>query len=273
MLLITGSKGQLGTCLSKLLPEAVCADVDELDITNEDAVCNFVRKNNIDTIINCAAYTAVDKAEDDISLAEKINVLGITNLAKSGAKVIHISTDYVFDGTAHKPYAETDSTNPQSVYGKTKLDGENALFSEAHTATVIRTAWLYSEYGNNFLKTMLRLGSERKELGVVADQVGTPTYAGDLAEAIVALLPHIKEGTKEIYHFSNEGVCSWYDFATAIMELGNRDCKVNPISTKDYPARAARPHYSVLDKSKIKNTLGIKIPHWRESLKKCINQF
>ena len=187
--------------------------------------------------------------------------------------MIHISTDYVFDGTAHKPYAETDSTNPQSVYGKTKLDGENALFSEAHTATVIRTAWLYSEYGNNFLKTMLRLGSERKELGVVADQVGTPTYAGDLAEAIVALLPHIKEGAKEIYHFSNEGVCSWYDFATAIMELGNRDCKVNSISTKDYPARAARPHYSVLDKSKIKNTLGIKIPHWRESLKKCINQF
>ena len=273
MLLISGSKGQLGTCLSKLLPDAICADVDVLDITDLDGVCKFVEENSIDTIINCAAYTAVDKAEDDVEMSEKINVQGIKNLSLTGAKIIHISTDYVFDGRSNLPYVETDLPNPKSVYGKTKLLGENAVIENANTAIIIRTAWLYSEYGNNFVKTMRKLGRERESLNVVFDQIGTPTYAQDLAEAIAKILPQIKDKTKEIFHFSNEGVCSWYDFALAIMQYSNIDCKVNPIESKDYPTKAYRPPYSVLNKSKIKEFYSIKIPYWRESLKKCINQF
>ena len=272
MYLITGSKGQLGTELSKLLPDAICADIDILDITDENAVKNFVRDNNIDVIINCAAYTAVDKAETDIELATKINVDGPRNLAKSGAKVIHISTDYVFDGTGHRPYNPDEKTNPVSVYGETKRAGEVAVLENADIAVVIRTAWLYSPYGNNFVKTMRRLGAEKDSLNVVADQIGTPTYAADLADAIVKILPQITSENSGVYHFTNEGVCSWYDFANEIMELSNLKCVVNPIKSSQYPTPAARPFYSVLDKDKIKQVFGINIKHWKDGLKRCISE-
>lgn len=271
-ILITGSRGQLGTELSKLLPDAVLTDVAELDITDLNAVQKFVKENGIGTIINCAAYTAVDKAEDDAALAEKINVLGPENLSKTGCKIIHISTDYVFDGKGYKPYAPEDETKPISVYGKTKRAGELAVLQNAKEAVIIRTAWLYSPYGNNFVKTMRRLGAERESLNVVADQVGTPTYAGDLAKAIVQILPQISEKTRGIYHFTNEGVCSWYDFATEIMDESGLKCQVNPIPTSAYPTRAERPAYSVLDKTKTKNTFGIQIAHWKRALQKCIRQ-
>ena len=272
MLLITGNKGQLGTELSALLPDALKTDYDTLDITDAAAVKAFVKENNVDTIINCAAYTAVDKAEEDVQMAEKINCLGVENLAKSGATVVHISTDYVFDGSSCRPYVETDTPCPVSVYGKTKLAGEKALFREATTAAVIRTAWLYSPYGNNFVKTMRRLGAQKESLNVIFDQIGTPTYAADLAKAIVELLPHIQKGSKEIYHFSNEGVCSWYDFARKIMELSGLSCQVMPIETKDYPTLATRPHYSVLNKAKIRGVLGHPIAHWEEALKRCLEK-
>jgi dTDP-4-dehydrorhamnose reductase len=272
MYLITGSKGQLGTELSKLLPDAICADIDILDITDENAVKNFVRDNNIDVIINCAAYTAVDKAETDIEMATKINVDGPRNLAKSGAKVIHISTDYVFDGTGHRPYNPDEKTNPVSVYGKTKRAGEVAVLENADVAVVIRTAWLYSPYGNNFVKTMRRLGAEKDSLNVVADQIGTPTYAADLADAIVKIIPQITSENSGVYHFTNEGVCSWYDFANEIMELSNLECVVNPIKSSQYPTPAARPFYSVLDKDKIKQVFGINIKHWKDGLKRCISE-
>ena len=271
--LITGSRGQLGTELSKLLPDAVLTDVGELDITDLTAVRQFVKENNVDTIINCAAYTAVDKAEDDIESAEKINVLGPENLAKTGCKIVHISTDYVFDGLGHKPYTPADETKPISVYGKTKRAGELAVLNNATEAVIIRTAWLYSPYGNNFVKTMRRLGAEKESINVVADQIGTPTYAGDLAEAIVAILPQISEKTKGIYHFTNEGVCSWYDFATEIMKQSGLKCQATPIPSSDYPTKANRPFYSVLDKSKIKETFNITIQHWQKGLEKCLKQF
>ncbi len=273
MYLVTGSNGQLGRELAELLPEAILTDVDTLDITDLNAVKKFVADNNIDVIINCAAYTAVDKAEDDVDMATKINVDGPKNLALSGAKIIHVSTDYVFDGMGCKPYTEEDETNPVSVYGKTKRAGELAVLQNADVAVVIRTAWLYSPYGNNFVKTMQRLGAERSELNVVGDQIGTPTYAGDLAQAIVQILPQLSRDKKGVYHFTNEGVCSWYDFAYKIMELSELSCQVNPIESKDYPTRATRPFYSVLNKSKIKSTFGIKISHWEEGLKKCLKQF
>lgn len=271
-ILITGANGQLGKELSKLLPDAVLTDVAELDITDLSAVQTFVRDNHIGWIINCAAYTAVDKAEDDKELAEKINVTGPENLAKSGAKVIHISTDYVFDGLGHKPYEPTDETRPISVYGKTKRAGELAVLENANTAIIIRTAWLYSTHGNNFVKTMRRLGAERETLNVVADQIGSPTYAGDLAVAITEILPQIKTGQKKVYHFTNEGVCSWYDFAGKIMELSKLNCTVNPIPSSAYPTKATRPFYSVLSKEEIKADFGIKIAHWEQALKKCINE-
>ena len=270
MFLITGSKGQLGTELSKLLPQAVLTDVEQLDITNEAAVKKYVCEHNIDTIINCAAYTAVDKAEDDKELASKINIDGPRNLALSGAKVVHISTDYVFDGTGHIPYQPEDMATPVSVYGQTKLAGEQEVLQHTKEAIIIRTAWLYSPYGNNFVKTMRRLGKEKESLNVVADQIGTPTYAADLALAIVKILPQINAQNKGVYHFTDEGVCSWYDFARKIMELSGLKCKVNPIPSSAYPTKATRPHYSVLDKNKIKNTFGIEIPHWEESLKECL---
>ena len=272
MLLVTGGKGQLGTELSKILPNAIYTDIEELDITNELAVRRFVTSNKIKTIINCAAYTAVDRAEDDIEAATKINVDGPRNLARSGAKIIHISTDYVFDGMNYRPYRPNDITNPISVYGKTKLAGERAVFENAYVATVIRTAWLYSPYGNNFVKTMRRLGAEHESINVVTDQIGSPTYAGDLAAAIVKILPQINTKNRGIYHFTNSGVCSWYDFATEIMNMSGLKCVVNPISSDEYPTRAKRPFYGVLDKSKIQKTFGIEINHWKKSLAKCINQ-
>ena len=272
MYLITGSKGQLGTELSKLLPNAILTDVAELDITNQDAVNSFVKANNIDTIINCAAYTAVDKAEEDKEVAYKINVTGPENLAKTGCKVVHVSTDYVFDGTGHKPYQPSDDTHPVSVYGRTKLAGENAVLTNASVAVVIRTAWLYSPYGNNFVKTMQRLGREKTSINVVCDQIGTPTYAADLAQAIVAIIPQMNENNSGIYHYTNEGVCSWYDFAHEIIRLSSLDCKVLPIPSSAYPTKATRPFYSVLDKTNIKTTFGLLIPHWQDSLVKCIKQ-
>ena len=273
MYLITGCNGQLGTEIAKRLPDAICADVDVLDITDADAVKKFVDENNVDLIINCAAYTAVDKAEDDIDLATKINVDGPRNLAKTGAKIIHISTDYVFGGMGSKPYAADDETNPVSVYGKTKRAGEIAVLENAKCSVVIRTAWLYSAYGNNFVKTMRRLGAEKESLNVVADQIGSPTFAKDLAQAIVTILPQMNETNKGIYHYTNEGVCSWYDFATEIMTLSGLACKVSPIPSSAYPTKATRPFYSVLNKEKIKNVFNIEIPHWKESLVKCLKQF
>ena len=273
MFLITGSNGQLGSELKKLLPEAVFADVDVLDITDAGAVKSFVKAQNIDTIINCAAYTAVDMAEDEPELARCINVDGPANLAASGAKIIHISTDYVFDGCGHKPYKPEDDACPVSVYGETKLQGEQEVLKRAETAVIIRTAWLYSEFGNNFVKTMRRLGAEKESLNVVSDQIGTPTYAFDLAQAIVNILPQLSSEKRGIYHFTNEGVSSWYDFAVEIMALSGLKCKVLPIPTEAYPTKAKRPFYSVLDKSKIKNTFNLDIPHWKESLKKCLQQF
>ena len=272
MYLITGSNGQLGTELAKLLPDALLTDVADLDITDEAAVKAYVQKHNVDTIINCAAYTAVDKAEDDEALAAKINIDGPRNLAKSGAKVVHVSTDYVFDGLGHKPYQPEDAAHPVSVYGRTKLAGEKEVLEYAEQAVIIRTAWLYSPYGNNFVKTMRRLGAEKESLNVVADQIGTPTYAGDLAKAIVQILPQMSTINKGVYHFTNEGVCSWYDFARKIIELSGLSCKVNPIPSSAYPTKATRPFYSVLDKSKIKETFNINIQHWEEGLKDCLNQ-
>ena len=273
MYLITGSNGQLGTELSKLLPEAILTDADTLDITDAQAVMKFVKEHNIDTIINCAAYTAVDKAEDNPELVRRINVDGPRNLALTGCKIIHISTDYVFDGTGHHPYQPEDTANPVSVYGKTKLAGEKAVLENAKIAVVIRTAWLYSAQGNNFVKTMRRLGTEKESLNVVSDQVGTPTFAGDLAQAIVAVLPQMSEQNKGVYHYTDEGVCSWYDFAHEIMSLSGLQCKVNPITSSEYPTKAVRPFYSVLDKTKIKKTFNIEIPYWKESLIKCLKQF
>ncbi len=273
MFLITGCNGQLGKELSKKLPDAICADVDKLDITDERAVQNFVKENNIELIINCAAWTAVDKAEDEVDLATKINVDGPRNLAKTGAKIIHISTDYVFDGTAHRPYETDEKTNPVSVYGKTKLAGEIAVLENSHCAVVIRTAWLYSAFGNNFVKTMRKLGNEKDVINVVADQIGTPTFAADLADAIVQIIPQMKTENSGVYHFTNEGVCSWYDFAVEILELSGIKCVVNPIKSNQYPTRAVRPFYSVLDKDKIKEVFGIKISHWKDSLKKALKDF
>ena len=270
MYLITGCNGQLGTELKKRIPNAICADIDTLDITDMVAVNKFVSENNIDLIINCAAYTAVDKAEDDIDMATKINVDGPRNLAKTGVKIIHISTDYVFDGTSHKPYTTDDETNPVSVYGKTKRAGELAVLENAPVAVVIRTAWLYSPYGNNFVKTMQRLGRERDSINVVADQIGTPTYAGDLADAIVQIISQMNKQNSGVYHFTNMGVCSWYEFASEIMDLSCINCDVNPINSDQYPTRAKRPFYSVLDKSKIQNVFSIKIKHWKQSLKECL---
>lgn len=274
MFLVTGCNGQLGTALQTLLKDkAVYIDRDELDLTDAGAVKDYLLANPFDMIINCAAYTAVDKAESDAENAHKVNALAPLYLAKYGKRIIHISTDYVFDGTNYKPYTEKDATNPVSVYGKTKREGELNVLENADTAIIIRTAWLYSPHGGNFVKTMRKLGAERETLNVVSDQIGSPTNAYDLAEAIVAMLPQIKEGEKEIFHFTDEGVCSWYDFATEIMEQSKLSCKVYPIASKDYPTPASRPHYSVLDKTKIKQRFNITIPHWKKGLEKCLKQF
>ena len=278
--LITGANGQLGNEM-RVLSEAnkeytyFFTDVAELDICNEQAVMDFVKANDIKVIVNCAAYTAVDKAEENVELCTKLNADAVGYLAKAaevnGTEFVQISTDYVFDGTAHIPYQETEPTCPNSVYGSTKLAGEQNALTLCSRSMVIRTAWLYSTFGNNFVKTMIRLGKERDTLGVIFDQVGTPTYARDLARAIFAA---IRQGVVQgVYHFSNEGVCSWYDFTKAIHRIaGITDCKVNPLHTEEYPTPAKRPHYSVLDKTKIKNTYQIEILYWDDSLKECISQ-
>jgi dTDP-4-dehydrorhamnose reductase len=277
-ILITGANGQLGNEMQVVAKENpqyhyFYTDVNELDITNEQAILTFVEKNEIDLIVNCAAYTAVDKAEDNEDLCHKLNAVAPGYLAKAAetrhAGMIQISTDYVFDGTQHIPYKEDQTTCPDSVYGTTKLEGERQVLNNCTNSLIIRTAWLYSIYGNNYVKTMIRLGKEKEQLGVIFDQIGTPTYANDLARAIFAIIN--KGIVRGIYHFSDEGVCSWYDFTIAIHRLaGIKTCEVKPLHTEEYPTKANRPHYSVLDKTKIKNTFGIEIPHWEESLKRCI---
>lgn len=272
MYLVTGAGGQLGMELRVLLKDsAIYVDRNELDISSETDVRRFLQQNSFDCIINCAAYTAVDKAEDEPVLADAVNHVGAKWLARYGKRIIHISTDYVFDGSHFKPYLENDLTHPVSVYGRSKLAGEQAVLSEAETAIIIRTAWLYSIYGSNFLKTMLRLGKERNVINVVSDQIGTPTFAGDLAKAIVRILPHMQKGKRDIYHFTNEGVCSWYDFAHAIMKMAGLSCHVNPIESKNYPTKAARPFYSVLNKEKIKYDFNLEIPYWGDALVEVLN--
>ncbi|WP_099463668.1 MULTISPECIES: dTDP-4-dehydrorhamnose reductase [Parabacteroides] len=281
--LVTGANGQLGNSLRQLsgkYPQFnfLFTDVDTLDLCNKEVVCSFVQTHAVDYIVNCAAYTAVDKAEDDIDLCTRINRDAVRYLGEAasivGARVIHISTDYVFDGTNFRPYIETDRTCPVSVYGRTKLEGEIALQEVCTDAVIIRTAWLYSEYGNNFVKTVLRLGKERNELRFIFDQIGSPTYAGDLAIAILQVIKQGEDGAycPGIYHFSGEGVCSWYDFTVKIIQLAGLTLRVVPIETKDYPVRAPRPHYSVLNKRKIKETYGLIIPHWEESLRNCLER-
>jgi len=284
-ILVTGSNGQLGLEIKDLEANFTnfnffFMDLPELDICNSSQLNIFVNDNNINTVINCAAYTAVDKAEEDAEIAEQVNSIGVSNLVNAletvNGKLIHISTDYVFDGDHFFPYVETDKVSPIGVYGETKRAGELAVLNNAIDAIVIRTSWLYSSYGNNFVKTMLRLGNEKENLGVIFDQVGTPTYAGDLAKTCLEILcsqsSDVISKNGNLYHYSNEGVASWYDFAISIMELGVKNCKVKPIQTKDYPSLAKRPQYSVLNKSKIKTDFKIEIPYWRDSLKDCIEK-
>lgn len=275
-ILVTGSKGQLGYEFKAVASNYadghfIFTDLAELDITNHKAVKEFINAHSINTIINCAAYTAVDKAEEQVELADKINHLAVANFAQiakdNNIKLIHISTDYVFDGTNYKPYIETDVPNPQSVYGRTKLAGESAILTiNPKNTIIIRTSWVYSNYGNNFVKTMIRLGGERDELNVVADQIGTPTNAADLAQVILTILPKIKNENVELFHYSNEGICSWYDFAKVIFKLSGLDIKTHPIVTNQYPTPAKRPYYSVLSKNKIKEAYQIEIPFWKNSL-------
>jgi dTDP-4-dehydrorhamnose reductase len=281
-ILVTGSKGQLGNSIQALSDnypdyKFFLTDVDELDITNPEAIRSFVESNQIGCIVNCAGYTAVDKAETDIKRANLINGTAVGYLAKSmhkrGGLLVHISTDYVFGGEHHRPVLENETPNPHSAYATSKLLGEQAAMKPGGKAVVIRTSWLYSEYGHNFAKTMIKYGRERESLNVVFDQVGTPTYAGDLAKTILDLIPKWNElKNPEILHYSNEGVASWYDFAVAIHRIAGINCRVNPIETKDYPLPAARPFYSVMNKEKIKMQYGITIPHWLDSLKVCLSR-
>lgn len=282
-ILVTGGNGQLGSSLRRLAPVAgdnryIFTDVAELDITNAAAVESMVEREKIDVIVNCAAYTNVDKAEDDAEFAEVLNAQAVRNLADAMARrcgrLIHISTDYVFGGSrGNTPRSEDEPTNPTGVYGLTKLHGEQAVVRSGVSAIILRTSWLYSEYGRNFVKTMLQLTKDKPSLKVVFDQCGTPTYAGDLAEAILDIIENDKfEGNEGIYHFSNEGVCSWYDFTKHIAALsGHADCDVQPCHSDEFPSKVVRPSYSVLDKSKYKRTFGHHIPYWTESLAFCID--
>ncbi|MCM1041257.1 MAG: dTDP-4-dehydrorhamnose reductase [Bacteroides sp.] len=283
--LVTGCNGQLGSELRRLARDARCShcrflfvDRDVLDICSRADVQNYMKINKVDLVVNCAAYTAVDKAENDRALAFAVNSEGVSILAEScvesDAFMINISTDYVFDGTAHEPYTETDEVRPIGVYGLSKRAGENAMMEKGVRGMIIRTAWLYSVFGNNFVKTMLRLGEEKDQVMVVADQQGTPTWAADLADAIIRIILQTdfsKRQGLEIYHYSNEGECSWYEFASAIMQMAGKDCKVQPISTAEYPTSCRRPAYSVLDKTKIKQEFGIEIPEWDDSLRKMLD--
>ncbi len=284
-ILVTGANGQLGLELRELssyFPNYGFTFItrDELDLSNASAISAWFANKTFDVIINCAAYTAVDKAETEAELAFAINTTAVQTLAQiakqQGISMLHISTDYVFAGDSCKPYQETDATCPQGVYGQSKLDGELAMLAiNPDHSVIIRTSWVYSSFGNNFVKTMVHLGKERKELSVIYDQVGTPTSAKDLALVLLMIIdsPQLQSqrGT-EIYHYSNEGVCSWYDFALAIFKAAPIRCKVKPIETKDYPTPAKRPHYSLLNKAKIKNTFELTIPYWRDSLPECLEQ-
>lgn len=281
-ILITGSKGQLGNEIRVLAEDYpdydfIYTDVEELDITNQLKVEAFFVEHKPQAIINCAAYTAVDKAETNEATAYLINATAVENLSKSaasvGALMVQISTDYVFDGKSYLPYNESDITNPLSAYGRTKLAGENAVFKFAGNGLVLRTAWLYSAFGNNFVKTMTKYGIERDELKVVFDQVGTPTYARDLAKAILDIIPSAAQhsGT-ELFHYSNEGVASWYDFAKIVIAFSGINCNIKPILTEEYPLPATRPCFSVLNKSKIKDAYKITIPYWSDSVKDCIQR-
>ena len=285
-ILVTGANGQLGSELQSLVEKNehdllesnfYFTDRDSLDITNKDVLEKFIESNEIDTIINSAAYTAVDKAEEDEELAYRVNRDAVKILAELSLaniiRLIHISTDYVYDGNKNTPFNEEDETNPQSVYAKSKLAGEDEIRRiNPANAVIIRTSWVYSSFGSNFVHTMLKLGKSRKELNVVCDQMGTPTYAKDLAKTILSII-NSKDETHAVttYNYSNEGSCSWYDFAHSIFELPNIKCQVNPISTEEYPTPAKRPHNSVLDKKKIKKTFNLHIPYWRDSLKECLD--
>lgn len=277
-ILVTGSNGQLGSEMRVLSAQHTnysyfFTDVQELDICDLSALRAFVAANKINAIVNCAAYTAVDKAEDDVELCFRINRDAVRNIgvvaSEAGALVVHISTDYVFDGTSYKPLTEDMPVSTTGIYGKSKLEGELALQSVCPSSVIIRTSWLYSSFGNNFVKTMLKLGREREALNVIFDQVGTPTYARDLAAAVYTVLASEVQHPG-VYHFSNEGVCSWYDFTKRIHKLAGIQCNVQPIETKDYPTRTPRPHYSVLNKAKIKTLYGVEVPYWEDSLEACL---
>jgi len=281
--LVTGSNGQLGSELKELMQNNkgiifVEGDLPHVDITNKNNLKEFVAKEQIDSIINCAAYTAVDKAEEEATLAFAVNATAVENLVEIceelNIRLIQISTDYVFDGTKNTPYTEDDIIAPMGVYGISKRKGEEFVINSSADAIVLRTSWLYAAYGNNFVKTMMRLGNEREQLGVIYDQVGTPTYACDLAKTCIAILLNNEQiaSKGKVYHFSNEGVASWYDFTKAIMEISGIDCTINPIETKDYPTPAKRPHYSVLNKAKIKADFNIEIPYWKDALVACIKR-
>lgn len=287
-ILVTGKNGQLGESIQKIAVhypsfQFTFVGRDELDLADSGRIASFFAGKKFDAIINCAAHTAVDRAESEPELADAINHLSVKQLAgiakQTGAWLVHVSTDYVFDGRNYRPYVETDPVNPQSVYGATKLKGEQAIQQINPFGCIIRTSWVYSEFGNNFVKTMLRLGAERDQLNVIFDQVGSPTYAGDLAKAIMVLVEKnlVASETRasvdeSLYHFSNEGVCSWYDFAQTIFELSEINCQVSPIETKDYPTPASRPHYSLLNKAKIKADYAIAIPYWKQALRECMQQ-
>ena len=276
-ILITGANGQLGNemrILSASYPKHTYffTDIAELDITDKAAVSAFVEANAIELIVNCAAYTNVDKAEEDEATAMKINADAVAILGSQGVKVIHVSTDYVFSGDEHVPCKESDPVAPRTAYGRTKYEGEKRLLAVCPEAVILRTAWLYSEFGNNFVKTMIKLGKEKETLGVVFDQIGTPTYAADLAQAIFTVIecPMWHPG---IYHFTNEGVCSWFDFTVAIHALADiKTCQVRPILSEEYAYKTPRPHYSVLDKSKFKKTFKVEIPYWLDGLKRCMKK-
>jgi len=281
-ILVTGSNGQLGNEMRMLSYNSkhhyILTDIKELDITNIEAIKTIIKENNINIIVNCAAYTDVDKAEDDIETANLINNKAVSNLAVAckevEATLIHISTDYVFQGNQATPYGEQEPTNPLGIYGKTKLDGEIAIAKSGCKFLIFRTAWLYSEFGNNFVKTMLKLTAEKEKLSVVFDQAGTPSYAGDLAELIYTIVENNKYiGNEGIYHFSNEGVCSWYDFAHEIAQIsGNTKCNIQPCYSGQFPSKVKRPNYSVLDKTKVKQTFEVTVPYWRDSLIKCLDR-
>lgn len=276
-ILITGANGQLGNemrILSASYPKHTYffTDIAELDITDKAAVSAFVEANAIELIVNCAAYTNVDKAEEDEATAMKINADAVAILGSQGVKVIHVSTDYVFSGDEHVPCKESDPVAPRTAYGRTKYEGEKRLLAVCPEAVILRTAWLYSEFGNNFVKTMIKLGKEKETLGVVFDQIGTPTYAADLAAAIFTVI-EMPVWHPGIYHFTNEGVCSWYDFTIAIHALADiKTCQVRPILSEEYQYKTPRPHYSVLDKSKFKKTFNVEIPYWLDGLKRCMKK-